>query len=757
MTNGATFAALALAASAACAAQVGAEFALETRATAMNFRRDGETWLMERWGLKGPTPGESAALAYHPDFCQNEIGRVKPWTYSAFGAGCWQSADVNKFGGLAVEHADGALSLELRHVAAESAEENGATHFTLRLKDAAHPFFVTQHFVAWKDCDAIETWIELRNDEDGAVRVSRMDSIALALPLRDRTATLYSLTGDWASEGQLSESPVSRGQSVVLESRNVTRSGWGANPSFMLSMGGPATESSGCVVGCSLAWTGAFRLGVRHDFADTYELRAGVDSPNGAYVLDPGRTLALPKAIVVYSEKGRGEVSRQFHRWARRHCMPHGRDLRPILLNSWEGCYHNITEPVLLSMMDGFRDLGGELFVVDDGWYGRGDYGDAPDDAALGDWTVDPRPLPHGLPWLAGQAKERGLGFGIWVEPEMGGTRSHLVQEHPDWVMRDRSRPLRVADGTTRVVLDLPNPAVRENIFGQLDALYGSIPGLAYVKWDCNVNLQNPGSPHLPADRQANLWFDYGAGLRELLGRLNAKYPHISVQACSSGGAHMDYGCLATADEFWASDDTDARERVFIQWGVSQFYPASAMGAHVTASPNHQTGRETPLKFRLDVAMTGRLGFELHPAKLTEEEKAVCRRGISDYKRIRPVVQQGDLYRLVSPYERDYAALSYVAEDRRRATVSVLGLVRDMHSDYPAPIRLEGLDPEVLYRVREINLDGEVRHTRVDGMRFSGAALMNQGFYPLLRHDYDSFTLELSAETTDGQQGGEEQ
>ena len=747
MRAGLTLLAAGLSASTALAAPVDSDFALETRNTAMNFRREGATWLMERWGLKGPTAKESAALAYHPDVCCDEIGRVKPWTYSAFGAECWQSADVNKFGGLAVEHADGTLSLELRHLAADATGADGATHLTLRLKDAAHPFFVTQHFLAWRDCDAIETWVELRHDEPKPVRISRMDSLALALPLRDKSATLYSLTGDWASEGQLAESPVSRGQSVVLESRNVTRAAWGSNPAFMLSMGGPANERSGRVIGCALAWTGAFRLGVRHDFADTYEIRAGVDSPNGAYVLDPGRTLTLPKAIVVYGEKGRGEVSRQFHRWARNHRLPHGRDLRPVLLNSWEGAYHNITEPILLSMMDGFRDLGGELFVVDDGWYGRGDYGEAPDDVALGDWTADPRPLPHGLSGLADQAKARGLKLGLWVEPEMGGTRSHLVQEHPDWVLRDKSRPLKVAEGSTRVVLDLPNPAVRENVFNHLDALYGSIPALAYVKWDCNVNLQNPGSPYLPADRQGNLWFDYGAGLQELLGRLHAKYPQISVQACSSGGAHMDYGCLGTADEFWTSDDTDARERVFIQWGASQFYPASAMGAHVTASPNHQTGRVTPLKFRLDVAMTGRLGFELHPAKLTDEEKAACRRGIADYKRIRPVVQQGDLYRLVSPYERDYAALSYVSEDRRRATVSVLGLVRDMHSDYPAPLRLEGLDPEAQYGVREINFDGKVRHTRIDGQRFSGAALMNQGFYPLLTHDYDSFTLELVSET----------
>jgi len=254
----------------------------------------------------------------------------------------------------------------------------------------------------------------------------------------------------------------------------------------------------------------------------------------------------------------------------------------------------------------------------------------------------------------------------------------------------------------------------------------------------------NAGSTFLPADRQPNLWFDYTAGLYDLLGRLHAKYPGIMMKACSSGGAHMDYGFLRYADEFWTSDNTDARQRVFIQWGAGHFYPACAMAAHVTASPNHQTHRTTPLKFRFDVAMSGRLGFELHPKGMTTNEIAFAKKAVADYKRLRPVIQQGDLYRLVSPWENNYAALMTVNDDKTQAVVFLYGLNRGIMSDFPAPLMLQGLDPARRYTLTELNKEKR-DHSRVNGKALSGAALMAMGLPVKLEGDYDSAVFELSA------------
>ena len=466
----------------------------------------------------------------------------------------------------------------------------------------------------------------------------------------------------------------------------------------------------------------------------------------GPYTLDPGVTLTTPKAIIVLSEKGRGEVSRQYHRWARNHLMPHGRELHPVLLNSWEGSYFSFTEQVLTDMMDGVKEMGGEMFVLDDGWFGKGKY--ARDDknrdkTGLGDWYVNPEKLPRGLGYLAEECEKRGLKFGLWVEPEMVNVRSWLADAHPEWILREEKRPLALGRGGTQVVLDMTNPAVRDYLFETLDKVYSSVPSLAYIKWDSNQNIVNPGSTYLKADRQPNLWFDYTKGLYELLDRFQAKRPGIMTQACSSGGGHMDFGFLRYADEFWTSDNTDAYMRIFIQWGASQFYPACAMACHVTASPNHQTHRETPLKYRFDVAMTGRMGFELHPKNLTADEVAFAKAAVADYKRIRPVVQQGDLYRLASPYENPFASLMYVDEAKSHAVAFALGLQED--GEHAVPFQLRGLDPARKYRVTEINR-GKSLHLELPADAASGADLMAKGLPAELSGKFDSCAIELVAE-----------
>ena len=689
--------------------------------------------------------------------------------YLAFGqlTGNYYEA-ITKHSGLQVIHADGAVTLRLREQGTGNGErvvENGYGSKTtvIRMKDERYPFEVTRYVRSWNDCAAVETWAEIRHDERGtgngergAVKLLRADSFAGRVDAGgaqpsstvDADATkrvppvrVMSLSGIAKNEANVRFSEVQPGMALELVSCAGTRNAWESNAAMMVEFGDGVDEDNGKVLGVALEWAGTSCKKVRRNWdGNVTEVFVGIDMTTGPYTLDSGVTFTTPRAILVWSERGRGEVSREFHRWAHRHLMPHGYDLHPVLLNSWEGSYFSFTEQTLLDMMDGVKEMGGEMFVLDDGWFGHGKY--ARDElnkakAGLGDWCVNTNKLPHGLGWLADEAERRGLKFGLWVEPEMANTNSWLYQEYPDWVLREVGRLLVCGRGKSQVVLDFCNPAVRDNIFAQIDAVYDAIPSLAYVKWDCNANIWNPGSPYLAADRQPNLWYDYAMGYSELMARFQAKRPQIMVQACASGGGRMDFGSLRYADEFWASDCTDPYRRIFIQWGCSQFYPASAMACHVTASPNHQTKRETPLKYRFDVAMTGRLGFELHPKDMTAEEIAFAKAAVADYKRIRPVVQRGDLYRLVSPYEKPLSALEYVHDGN--AVVFALGL-KDI-GEHIETLKLRGLDAEAKYSISEIDC-GERLHAE-SPKATTGRELMEKGLVVRIAGDYDSAVFEI--------------
>ena len=659
---------------------------------------------------------------------------------------------IVKHAGLQVIHADGSVTLRLKESSRSAMTLVDGELHTIVLQDEYQPLMVTRRIRTWNDCDAVETWIEVKNDENGPVKLLHADSFATTITTDKETVEVHSLTGTWAYEANLHVAPVAPGQIVELRSCEGTRDAWESNAAIMLSFRdgeccGLADkdyfEEHGEFLGVALEWTGTTSRRIRRNWnGKEVSVMAGVDMTTGPYTLDQGKTFVSPKAIIVRSDKGRGEVSRQYHRWARKHLMPHGEALRPILLNHWEGAGFDITEDILAKMMDGVKDMGGEMFVLDDGWFGHGKYArDARnrDTAGLGDWEVNPEVLPHGLSGLADAAAKRGLGFGFWVEPEMVNTKSWLAEAHPEWLLREEGRPLALGRGGTQTVLDFCNPSVREHVWKQLDGLYKSVPSLAYIKWDCNQHISNPGSTYLAADRQPNLWYDYTIGLYDMLATMRAKYPQVMIQACASGGGHVDFGFLRYADECWASDDTDSYQRIFIQWGESLFYPACALAAHVTEVPNQTTKRIAPLKHRFDVAMTARLGFELVPEKLSGEEIEFSKKAVADYKRIRPVVQLGDLYRLASPYEHEYASLMYVNEKRDHAAVFVLGTSCEYQAD--VQVKCRGLDPEKAYEIVEINR-GERLHA-AEGCKLSGAELMDRGFVVELNGDYDTAAFEL--------------
>lgn len=749
-------AALLCATGAAFAAEVGDSFLLQTKSTTMAFQRNSDnSWDMIHYGAKVANKADAEALAWNPWIGGSRVGQRRPAVYSVFGdklmTGYKMDAGENKFGGLAVTHADGCLSTWLENVKTEIIDDKpGVTHLVITQKDRVYPFYVTQHFRAMEVCDVIETWVELHHDEPAPVKLMRMASIALDFPLLADKFYFQYVTGQSCAEAQIVESEIPRGQTASIGSRSGVRDAWEANASFMLSVDGKATETSGRVIGGALCWSGAWNISVQRDQNDFVEICAGSDTSQGAYTLDPGRTIVLPKFALTYSAIGKGQISRNIHRWARDWQLPAGHKLRPVLLNSWEGSFFSFTEKTLHDMMDGVKEMGGELFVLDDGWFGLGKYArdnKNRDKAGLGDWFVNPEKLPNGLTGLYKEATTRGLKFGFWVEPEMANTKSHLVDTHPDWVMQEKTRPLNQGRGGTQVVLDYTNPQVRDAVFKMLDDLYRDVPDVSYIKWDANADFMNIGSTHLDANHQANLQFDYTIGLYKLLAKVRAKYPDVDIQACSSGGGRVDYGFLRYADEFWSSDDTDARERVFIQWGENQFYPACLISAHVTVVPSLQTHRSTPLKYRFDVAMSGRLGFELHPKNLSADDLAFAKKAVADYKRIRPVVQQGDLYRLVSPYENSHhAALMYVSEDRSRAVVFVWGLVRGICKDYVPPVPVHGLDAARKYTITEINVMKGRTHSRVNGKALGGDALSSMGLPVKLTDDYDSAVFELTAE-----------
>lgn len=403
-------------------------------------------------------------------------------------------------------------------------------------------------------------------------------------------------------------------------------------------------------------------------------------------------------------------------------------------------------------MMSDIAYMGGELFVMDDGWFGD-KYQRLSDNSSLGDWIVDRKKLPNGISWLVKQADSYGIRFGIWIEPEMTNTESELYEKHPDWVLKAPERDAVTGRGGTQLVLDLANPEVCDFIVGMVDDLMQDNPQIDYIKWDANMSIDNHGSQYLAPDRQSHLYIEYHRGFADVCRRIRAMYPDLTIQACASGGGRANYGVLPWFDEFWVSDNTDALQRIYMQWGVSYFFPAIAMASHISATPNHTVFRTTSLKYRIDVAMSGRLGMEIQPKNMTDEEKELCRKAIAEYKEIRPVVQFGDLYRLVSPYEgKNIASLMYCSPQKDKA-VFYWWKLETFYNEHLPRVRMDGLDPDKYYKVRELNrIDNEP--LPYEGKVFSGRYLMENGLEMPLKHkvdyhkqnDWSSRVLYLTAE-----------
>ena len=629
---------------------------------------------------------------------------------------------------LAMKHSDGNLSTAL---VAEGSSKNGQVT-TITLKDPVYPITVTLNYKAYVEEDMIEAWTEITNNEKGTVNLTTFASAML--PIRRGNVWLSHFYGSWANETQLVEEPLTPGQKVIVN-KDGTRNSHTDHGEVMFSLDGKGQENTGAVIGAAICYSGNYRLKIVTDDTDYHYFFAGINEDNSEYHLKKGETFKTPALALSYSEKGLSGVSRNFHKWGRKYKLMHGDKERKILLNSWEGVYFDINQQGMDQMMKDIASMGGELFVMDDGWFGE-KYPRKTDNCALGDWVVDKQKLPEGIEGLLRDAKKNGVKFGIWIEPEMANTTSELYEKHPDWIVKAPKRDAILGRGGTQVVLDLSNPKVQDFVFSIVDNLMSKYPEIDYIKWDANMPIMNHGSQYLTMQDQSHLYIDYHRGFEQVCQRIRQKYPDVTIQACASGGGRANWGVLPWFDEFWVSDNTDALQRIYMQWGTSYFFPAIAMASHISATPNHTVFRTTSMKYRIDVAMSGRLGMEIQPKNMTDEEKALCRQAIKEYKQIRPIVQFGNIYRLVSPYDKKgLASMMYVNDEQSKA-VWYWWKTESFQNEHLPRVKMAGLNPDKMYKVHELNRI-DMQPLDFEGKSFSGAYLMSHGLDVPYRNEVD--------------------
>ena len=659
--------------------------------------------------------------------------------YPAYGMNCPAEAAI------AMRHADGNLSTEL--FVSDLKKQGDETKITL--KDPQYPVTVVLCYKAYFEEDMIETWTEVYHGEAKPVTLTQFASCTL--PIRRGNVWLSHFYGSWANEARLVEEPILPGEKVI-KNKDGARNSHTDHAEVMFSLDGKGKENCGDVIGAALCYSGNYQLKVETDDTEYHYFFAGINPDNSEYHLKKGETFMTPKVALSFSKCGLSGVSRNFHKWGRKYMLAHGEKERKILLNSWEGVYFDINQQGMDQMMGDIASMGGELFVMDDGWFGD-KYPRKTDNCALGDWVVDKNKLPEGIEGLLRDAKKHGIKFGIWIEPEMTNSVSELYDAHPDWIIKAPKREPVLGRGGTQLILDMGNPKVQDFVFSVVDNLMTKYPEIDYIKWDANMAVMNHGSQYLTMNDQSHLYIEYHRGLEKTCKRIRAKYPDLTIQACASGGGRANWGVLPYFDEFWVSDNTDALQRIYMQWGTSYFFPAIAMASHISATPNHTVFRTTAMKYRIDVAMSGRLGMEIQPKNMTDDEKALCRKAIAEYKQIRPIVQFGDIYRLVSPYDKvGLASLMYVDEAQDKS-VFFWWKTESFQNEHLPRVKMAGLDANKNYKVRELNRI-DLQPMDIEGKTFSGAYLMNHGLEMPYRNepewskksDWSSRVLLLEAE-----------
>lgn len=635
---------------------------------------------------------------------------------------------------LGIIHNDGTRCTVLTYVSDETHPISGGTETIIRLRDEVYPVEVTLYYQAFTKENVIKTWSEIRHREKKPVVLFQFASAMLYFDCDRYFLTQYN--GDWATEGQTHTQELFFGKKI-LDTKLGSRSAMYVSPYFELGLGKPATENEGEMLLGTLGWTGNFRFTFEIDNEGVLRLVPGINPFTSDYELKPDEIFKTPEFIFTRTSRGEGEASRQIHRWARNYQVKDGRGDRMTLLNNWENTYFSFDEPILANCMREAKKLGVDLFLLDDGWFGnkhpRND-----DRAGLGDWESMKSKLPNGVPGLVKAAKEAGVKFGIWIEPEMVNPRSELFEQHEDWAMKLPNRETYYY--RNQLVLDLCNPKVQDFVFSVPDRLLTENPDIQLFKWDCNSMITNAYSPYLK-EKQGNMYIDFTRGLYNVLERLNAKHPQTHMMMCSGGGGRCDYEALKYFTEFWPSDDTDPVERIYQQWAFSHCFPSKVLCAHVT-----NWNGSTSVKFRVDVASMCKLGFDIGLKGMSETNQEFCHEAIKNYNRLKPVILDGDQYRLVSPLETEHMSLMYVDPAKDKAVLFAYN-INPRYGEMNHPVRLQGLDPSRSYRVKETNLmPGQQSHLSFNDRVYTGDYLMKVGLHVLSTSRFSSRVIELTAE-----------
>lgn len=599
--------------------------------------------------------------------------------------------------------------------------ENGKEAQTLIITaaDEVHGIEVKLYYTVFEALNVICRHSEIINASNTYMYLTNAQSVSLDFPAGEYE--YIHLAGSYARERHIDRNTVHKGIQGFESRRGA--SGHTENP-FLMFFDKGSNEDYGNVYGISLVYSGNHRFIMEREMFETVRVQAGINPFNFRFKLSKDETFVTPEAVMVYSPDGFAKMSHTFHKLYRtRLCRGKWRDkVRPILINNWEGTYFDFTKEKLLAIADAASKIGVELFVLDDGWFGKRDN----DDCSLGDWYENKEKLGGTLCELAGEMNKRGLKFGLWFEPEMISPDSDLYRAYPDWAISVPNMEPHL--GRQQLILDYTRKEVREYIIDRMTEILGGA-NIEYVKWDMNRNMSDVYSLNLSPDCQGEFYHRYILGLYDVLERITTAFPDVLFEGCSGGGGRNDAGMLYYMPQNWASDNTDATERLYIQYGGSMVYPASTVGSHVSAIPNHQTGRKSPLSMRGTVAMNGAFGYELDLSKLDEAELEEMKRQVEFYKRNRELVMTGDFYRLLSPFTTRYSAWMYVSEDKSRTLVYYVVRKARVFNE-TIYLKLKGLEENTQYSV-----DGKIK---------SGRTLMNYGILlDTPERDGDNMILEI--------------
>lgn len=568
--------------------------------------------------------------------------------------------------------------------------QDDAQTLVVTLKDAVTQVTVELNYTIFPHQDVLVRSATFSNQGEQTVTLNRALSGQLDLP--DADYDFLQFSGSWARERHAIRTPLRRGIQSIGSLRSA--SSHQENPGFILAR--PQTnDDQGSAYGFNLVYSGNFLDQIEVDQFDTTRVLLGINPTEFGWQLTAGAQFQTPEAILSYSDAGLNQLSQQMGACYQHHLVnpQYAQKPRPILINNWEGTYFDFNETKLIAMARQAKDLGIELFVLDDGWFGKRN----DDTTSLGDWDVNPQKLPQGMAHLAQQIHDLGMQFGLWYEPEMISLASQLYRDHPDWVIKTPQR--QMTPGRNQFVLDMTNPDVVDFLYAKMSAMIDDAH-LDYIKWDMNRNITEAYSPTLSADQQLEFSHRYILGVYQLYARLTHDFPQVLFESCASGGGRFDLGMMYYAPQAWTSDDTDAIERLRIQFGTSYAYPQAMMGAHVSAVPNDQTGRITPIETRAAVAYFGDLGYELDVTRCSAAEKAQIKRQVAFYKHHRELFQQGTFYRLDNPFtgDRNVGSWLVVSADKRHAIAARYQILNQPNPRY-SQLKLRGLLPSQRYVV----------------------------------------------------------